>query len=211
MTWSGSRRMPRCPRSCKYHRISQWRIADFVLSLPHSIYSTGGTILSASNYSRTDNINYGRGTPPTPQSLIEKIPELLDIAQLAIVPINASAGSAGLNSSVFLGIAKLANKDLCSAQSDISGALVFHGTNTLEETVSLRLTFHFTPPLCQLCHPHPDFRSRSHCQLLQTRHRYWRHAPGYLALRRWAIQLLWRCGRRHLPQLEGPRCSHRLQ
>ncbi|KAI8242078.1 hypothetical protein K4K55_011182 [Colletotrichum sp. SAR 10_96] len=48
------------------------------------IYSAGGTILSASNYSRLDNIAYGSGNPPTPEDLIGNITEVLDVAQLAI-------------------------------------------------------------------------------------------------------------------------------
>ncbi|KAI8267301.1 hypothetical protein K4K58_008199 [Colletotrichum sp. SAR11_239] len=49
-----------------------------------TIYSAGGTILSASNYSRLDNIAYGSGNPPTPEDLIGNITEVLDVAQLAI-------------------------------------------------------------------------------------------------------------------------------
>ncbi|KAF4974024.1 hypothetical protein FZEAL_9044 [Fusarium zealandicum] len=54
-------------------------------SLPKVVvYSAGGTILSASNYSRLDNVNYGAGVGPTPQDLIGNVTEVLDVAQLAV-------------------------------------------------------------------------------------------------------------------------------
>ena len=100
------------------------------------IYSAGGTILSASNYSRLDNIAYGRAPGPTPLDLIGNYTEVLSVAQLAIRTFPVSGGSAGLNSSLYLNISQHANRDLCSEDSDIDGAIMFHGTNTLEETVS---------------------------------------------------------------------------
>lgn len=57
------------------------------------------------------------------------------MAQLAVVNFPVVGGSAGLNSSLFLNISQYANRLLCSEDSDISGAVMFHGTNTLEETV----------------------------------------------------------------------------
>lgn len=100
------------------------------------IYSTGGTILSASNYSRIDNIAYGRGPSPTPFDLIGNYSEVLSVAQLAIRTFPTSGGSASLNSSLYLNVSQHANVDLCSEGSDVAGAIMFHGTNTLEETVS---------------------------------------------------------------------------
>lgn len=110
-------------------------MASSSLTTTCRIYSAGGTILSASNYSRLDNIAYGSGNPPTPEDLIGNITEVLDVDQLAIVRFPASGGSAGLNSSLYLNISQYANKQLCSKGSDIAGAIMFHGTNTLEETV----------------------------------------------------------------------------
>ena len=103
---------------------------------PHRIYSAGGTILSASNYSRLDNVAYGSGVAPTPEQLIGNISEVLNVAQLAVVRFPVSGGSAGLNSSLYLNISKAANAQICAEGSDIVGAIMFHGTNTLEETVS---------------------------------------------------------------------------
>jgi L-asparaginase len=63
------------------------------------------------------------------------VSEVLNVAQLAVVRFPASGGSSGLNSSLFLNITKYANRQLCSEDSDIAGAIMFHGTNTMEETV----------------------------------------------------------------------------
>ncbi|KAK7436469.1 L-asparaginase [Colletotrichum acutatum] len=98
------------------------------------IYSAGGTILSASNYSRLDNIAYGAGVSPTPYDLIGNVSEVLEVAQLAVVELDAPGGSAGLNSSLYLNISQLANAQVCAEGSDVAGAIMFHGTNTLEET-----------------------------------------------------------------------------
>lgn len=92
--------------------------------------------MSASNYSRLDNINYGSGVGPTPQQMIGNVSEVLMMAQLAVVSFNVSGGSSSLNSSLYLNISQHANQHLCSPDSDIVGAIMFHGTNTLEETVS---------------------------------------------------------------------------
>ncbi|KAL5322799.1 hypothetical protein ACEPPN_010776 [Leptodophora sp. 'Broadleaf-Isolate-01'] len=111
------------------------------------IYSAGGTILSASNYSRIDNINYGSGTAPTPADLIGNFTEVLNLAQLAIVRFATSGGSSGANSSLFLNITQHANRQLCAKDSDIAGAIMFHGTNTLEETAfGVDMTFNCSKP-----------------------------------------------------------------
>jgi L-asparaginase len=101
------------------------------------ICSAGGTILSASNYSRLDNIHYGLGKGPTAQDLIEKVPEVLDVAQLAVIQFPATGDSAGLNSSLYLNITQHLNWYLCSLDLDLIGVIMFHGTNTIEETVSI--------------------------------------------------------------------------
>ncbi|KAH9214694.1 Asparaginase/glutaminase [Leptodontidium sp. 2 PMI_412] len=113
--------------------------------LPKAV--AGGTILSASNYSRIDNINYGSGTAPTPADLIGNFTEVLNLAQLAIVRFATSGGSSGANSSLFLNITQHANRQLCAKDSDIAGAIMFHGTNTLEETAfGVDMTFNCSKP-----------------------------------------------------------------
>ncbi|KAI1080535.1 Asparaginase/glutaminase [Whalleya microplaca] len=121
------------------------------------IYSTGGTILSASNYSRLDNIKYGSGVGPTPEELIANVSEVLNVAQLAIVKFSAPGGSSGVNSSLYLNISQYANHQLCSKDSDIAGAIMFHGTNTLEETAfGVDLTFNCSKPFIATGAMRPD-------------------------------------------------------
>ncbi|KAI1247360.1 hypothetical protein MGN70_011249 [Eutypa lata] len=127
-------------------------------SLPKVVvYSTGGTILSASNYSRLDNIHYGSGVGPTPQELIGNVSEVLDVAQLAVVRFAAPGGSSGINSSLYLNISQYANRHLCSEGSDIAGAIMFHGTNTLEETAfGVDMTFNCSKPFIATGAMRPD-------------------------------------------------------
>ncbi|KAF9871584.1 hypothetical protein CkaCkLH20_10995 [Colletotrichum karsti] len=118
---------------------------------------TGGTILSASNYSRLDNVAYGYGDGPSPRDLIGNVSEVLDVAQLAVVEFPATSGSAGLNSSLYLNISQYANKQLCAEDSDIAGVIMFHGTNTLEETaLGVDLTFNCSKPFIATGAMRPD-------------------------------------------------------
>ncbi|KAJ2988912.1 hypothetical protein NUW58_g313 [Xylaria curta] len=121
------------------------------------IYNTGGTILSTSNYSRIDNVKYGRGYRPTVEDLIGNVSEVLSVAQLAIVRFDAPGGSSGINSSLYLNISQYANRQLCSEGSDIAGAIMFHGTNTLEETAfGVDLTFNCSKPFIATGAMRPD-------------------------------------------------------
>ncbi|WVQ74395.1 hypothetical protein IAR50_003996 [Cryptococcus sp. DSM 104548] len=113
----------------------EWMSKDGASSLPKIVlYDTGGTIVSASNYSRLDNINYGSGVSPTAQELVANYSEILDIAQIAFVKFPTPSGSSGLNSSTFFNVSRAANEHLCSSQSDIMGAVMIGGTNTLEDS-----------------------------------------------------------------------------
>ncbi|KAI1765028.1 hypothetical protein GGR53DRAFT_465691 [Hypoxylon sp. FL1150] len=91
----------------------------------NSIYSTRGYPLVG-----IDNIKYGKGVGRTPQELIANISEALDLAQSAIVKLPAPCGSAGINSTLYLyfHVTQYANHHLCAEDSDIAGAIVFHGT-----------------------------------------------------------------------------------
>ncbi|ODN97269.1 hypothetical protein L198_03832 [Cryptococcus wingfieldii CBS 7118] len=113
----------------------EWMSKDGASPLPKIVlYDTGGTIVSASNYSRLDNINYGFGVNPTVQELISNYSEILNIAQIAFVKFPTSGGSSGLNSSTYFNVSKAANEHLCSPDSEITGAVLIGGTNTLEDT-----------------------------------------------------------------------------
>ncbi|KAF2127106.1 Asparaginase/glutaminase [Dothidotthia symphoricarpi CBS 119687] len=112
------------------------------------LYNTGdGTILSGSTHGRLDNINYGGGSGSlTPETLISSVSEVLDIAQLAVRNIGGG-GSANANSDRFLNISMDATKRLCSDDSDIVGAVMIHGTNTLAETAfGVDLTLNCSKP-----------------------------------------------------------------
>lgn len=61
---------------------------------------------------------------------------MLDIAQLAVINFPVAGGSASLNSSLYLNMTQHASRHLCSEGSNIVGAVMLHGTDTLEETVS---------------------------------------------------------------------------
>ncbi|KAK1701527.1 Asparaginase/glutaminase [Colletotrichum godetiae] len=127
-------------------------------SLPKVIiYSAGGTILSASNYSRLDNIAYGSGPSTTPYDLISNVSEVMEVAPLAVVELDVPGGSAGLNSSLYLNISQLANAQVCAEGSDVAGAIMFHGTNTLEETAfGVDLTFNCSKPFVATGSMRPD-------------------------------------------------------
>ncbi|KAK8843918.1 hypothetical protein IAR55_006710 [Kwoniella newhampshirensis] len=118
-------------------------------SLPKvMLYNTGdGTILSGSRNGRLDNINYGGGVDGlTPEGLIYNVSEVLDIAQFAVVNIPGT-GSANADSDRFLNISKDATQRLCADNSDIVGAVMIHGTNSLAETVfGVDLTFNCSKP-----------------------------------------------------------------
>ncbi|KAH8679446.1 Asparaginase/glutaminase [Ilyonectria robusta] len=112
------------------------------------LYNTGdGTILSGSTNGRLDNINYGGGVGGlTPETLIGNVSEVLDIAQFAVRNIGGG-GSANADSDRFLNISMDAHTRLCTRHSDIVGAVMIHGTNTLAETAfGVDLTLNCSKP-----------------------------------------------------------------
>ncbi|KAI0864575.1 Asparaginase/glutaminase [Xylaria cubensis] len=146
-----------CLKSCMTLSPSP-NLRQYRLTKTHiSIYDAGGTILSTSNYSRLDNINYGGGHKPTVEDLIGNVSEVLNVAQVAIVQFSVSGGSSGINSSLYLNISQFANRQLCSEESDIAGAVMLHGTNTLEETAfGVDLTFNCSKPFIATGAMRPD-------------------------------------------------------
>lgn len=101
------------------------------------MYSTGGTILFTSAYSRLDNLAYGgdKSKPVTIQDVIDAVPEVLDIAQIGIVSLPPRISN-NLTSQDFVNISRHFAEHVGSENSDIAGAVISHGTNTLTETVS---------------------------------------------------------------------------
>lgn len=63
---------------------------------------------------------------------------MLDIAQFAVFNSTPFTSSSDATSMRFLNISLDANRRICPADSDIVGAVMIHGTNTLAETVGCR-------------------------------------------------------------------------
>ncbi|KAL1597759.1 hypothetical protein SLS60_008246 [Paraconiothyrium brasiliense] len=98
-------------------------------SLPNvTIFATGGTIASQGS-SNTQTVGYQVGLGV--QQLVDAVPEILNISNIAGYQIsNVDSGS--VNQTILLKLAHQINAEL--AKDDISGVVVTHGTDTLEET-----------------------------------------------------------------------------
>ena len=93
----------------------------------------------------------------TGEEIIAQVPELFDIAQIAISNWTSTEGSTGTNDALAMNMTRFAHEALCSEYSDIGeghvslplaenllradrtidGAVFTHGTNSLEETLFL--------------------------------------------------------------------------
>jgi L-asparaginase len=99
-------------------------------SLPKvMLFTTGGTIQSKGAH-RLKLSEYSDGKV-TPKELVEDLPELKKIARIDTVEIS-NIGSGGMNTELLLKLVKGINESL--AKSDVKGAVITHGTGTLEET-----------------------------------------------------------------------------
>jgi L-asparaginase len=98
-------------------------------SLPNvTIFATGGTIASQGS-SNTQTVGYQVGLGV--QQLVDAVPEILNISNIAGYQIsNVDSGS--INQTILLKLAHQINVEL--AKDDVSGVVVTHGTDTLEET-----------------------------------------------------------------------------
>jgi L-asparaginase len=93
------------------------------------LFTTGGTIQSKGEH-RQKLMEYGAGRV-TPEELLADLPELADIAEIEVTEIS-NIGSGGITQEHQLKLAKAINAWL--ARPDTTGAVVTHGTGTLEET-----------------------------------------------------------------------------
>lgn len=107
------------------------------------IFATGGTI---SGYASNRDMQYGyKPGSITPDKLIADIPEAAQVADLSYEEI-AETGSGGINTKILLTLAKQINAWL--ARPDTAGAVVTHGTATMEETAYfLNLVIHSDKPV----------------------------------------------------------------
>lgn len=113
-------------------------------SLPTvKLFTTGGTIQSkGAHRGKLSEYSDGRVTP---QELIDDLPELKTVAKVEVLEIS-NIGSGGMNTDLLLKLAKSINAEL--AKPDVAGAVVTHGTGTLEETAYfLQLTVKSPKPV----------------------------------------------------------------
>ena len=108
-----------------------------------SLFTTGGTIQSkGAHRGKLSEYSDGRVMP---QELIDDLPELKSVAKIEIQEIS-NIGSGGMNTELLLKLAKGINAEL--AKPGIAGAVVTHGTGTLEETAYfLQLTVKSAKPV----------------------------------------------------------------
>lgn len=108
-----------------------------------ALFTTGGTIQSKGDH-RQKLMEYNAGRV-TPDELVGDLPELASLATLEVTEIS-NIGSGGMTTELLLKLAKAVNAAL--ADPGISGAVVTHGTGTLEETAYfLNLTVSSTKPV----------------------------------------------------------------
>lgn len=94
-----------------------------------TIYATGGTIAGSSK-SNTDTTDYTVGDIGV-QQLLDAVPELEDVAMVTGEQ-TANTDSTNIDQAILLKLSKAINKQL--ATPDTHGAVITHGTDTLEET-----------------------------------------------------------------------------
>jgi L-asparaginase len=124
MRWSN------CSRAVLLLLASAVAHADIDAPLPNiALFTTGGTIQSkGSDRQKLMEYNSGRVTP---EELLKDLPELNAIATISATEIS-NIGSGGMSTELLLKLAKSVNAAL--AKSEVAGAVVTHGTGTLEET-----------------------------------------------------------------------------
>jgi L-asparaginase len=107
------------------------------------LFATGGTI-SGYAESRDMQSGYKAGSIP-PKDLLADIPEVKKVADVSWEEI-AETGSGGINTPILLKLAKQINAWLALPES--AGAVVSHGTATMEETTYfLNLVIHSNKPV----------------------------------------------------------------
>lgn len=112
-------------------------------SLPNvTIFATGGTIASQGT-TNTQTVGYQVGLGV--EQLVDAVPDILNISNIRGIQVsNVDSGS--INETILLSLSSFINEEL--AKPEISGVVVTHGTDTLEETAFfLDLTVNFSKPV----------------------------------------------------------------
>ncbi|KAE8150309.1 Asparaginase/glutaminase [Aspergillus avenaceus] len=100
-------------------------------SLPNvTVFATGGTIAGSSD-DNTATTGYKAGAVGI-QTLLDAVPEALDVANVAGIQVT-NVGSPDITSTILLRLSKMINEYVCNDPT-MSGAVVTHGTDTLEES-----------------------------------------------------------------------------
>jgi L-asparaginase type II len=94
------------------------------------VLSTGGTI-AGRGASSTSLSEYASGTVKG-EELVNAVPEIKDVAQVKVEQI-ANVNSSDMTLAIWLTLARRIN-EIYAADRTVSGVVVTHGTNTLEET-----------------------------------------------------------------------------
>ncbi|MFW2178419.1 MULTISPECIES: asparaginase [unclassified Moraxella] len=150
----------------KYSMILPLMMATSAFALPNlNIYATGGTIAGTSA-SNTDTTRYSVAKLNV-DKLIEGVPELKTIANVKGYQV-ASVDSNDMSNEILLKLAKQLNSDLAG---DTAGAVITHGTDTLEETAFfLSLTTKPTKPIVLVgsMRPSTSLSADGYMNLLQS-------------------------------------------
>ena len=108
-----------------------------------ALFTTGGTIQSKGTH-RLTLMEYNAGRV-TPDELLTDLPELKGLARIEVTEIS-NVGSGNMDAEKLLRLSKAITKEL--ARPEVSGAVVTHGTGTLEETAFfLHLTVKSSKPV----------------------------------------------------------------
>lgn len=109
--------------------IRQGLQSSYTASLPNvTIFATGGTIAGESTSS---TLNSGYDVAASMQELVDAVPEMLQYANVGGFQVS-EVGSTNMNQTILLELHKAVSAEVL--KSNVSGVVLTHGSDTLEET-----------------------------------------------------------------------------